>query len=346
MKAVKLIGQRKLEEVEIESPKPDGNNVIVKVSLCGICGSDLHYWESGSGMGGAKDLVMGHEFCGVVADSGGRKDLIIGDRVTALPLDPCGYCEMCRGGFPYLCQNSFRRQIPGNNGPGAFAEYIKLRPDMVRTIPDSVDNAEAILIEPSAVALHAVRQAGLKAGDQVLIIGAGAIGLLSALWAKISGASYVAVSEINAKRRFAVAETVNIDAVFDAGDPEIVQKIKMETMGGYDVIIETSASEAGINTALKALKWRGRLVLAGISMKPLKTAVLFYVLKEIEQKAAMGYSPAEFDMASSFISDQKLTVKNIVTRTVGFKELQGVFEQLSSGTSSDIKVAVQRKSFL
>ncbi|MDP3285172.1 MAG: zinc-binding dehydrogenase, partial [Desulfobacterales bacterium] len=186
----------------------------------------------------------------------------------------------------------------------------------------------------------------LRAGDRVLIIGGGAIGLLCAAWAKISGASFVSVSEINAMRRSTVAGTVDIDAVYDAGDPEIVRKMKKESRGGYEIAIDTSASEAGINMALKVLKWHGRLVLTGIVMRPQKISTILYIMKEIEQKAAIGYFTAEFDLATAFISDKKLTVGNIVTRTVGFKEVQNVFEQLSSGTSSDIKIAVQKKSFL
>jgi len=297
-------------------------------------------------MGGVTNLILGHEFCGFVVDPGSRKDLFPDERVTALPLDPCGRCETCRSGFPNICLNSLKRSIPGNNSPGAFAEYLKLRPDMVRKLPDSISNAEAILIEPSSVALHAVRQAGLRAGDRVLIIGGGSIGLLCAEWAKISGASFVAVSEINAMRRFAVADTVNIDAVYDAGDPEVVRKMKKESGGGYDIAVETSASETGINMALKALKWQGRLVLAGISRKPHKINTILYIMKEIGQKAAIGYLPAEFDLATAFISDKKFMVENMITRTVGFKEVQNMFEQLSAGTSSDIKIAVQQKSFL
>jgi len=345
MRAVKIAGPKELKEIEIESPDSDGNNVIIRVSLCGICGSDLHYWEAGCGMGGVTDLILGHEFCGSVIDPGSRKDLLPGERVTALPLDPCGYCETCRAGFPNICLNALKRSIPGNNSPGAFAEYLKLRPDMVRKLPDSISDSEGSLIEPSAVALHAIHQAGVRAGDRVLIIGGGAIGLLCAAWARISGASRVAVSEINAMRRSSkAAETFDIDAVYDAGDPEVVRKMKKESGGGYEVAIETSASEAGINTALKALKWHGRLVLAGISMRPHKMSTIFYVLKEIVQKAAIGYLPEEFDLATAFISDKKLMVEKMVTRTVDFNEVQNAFEQLFSGISTDIKIAVQQKS--
>jgi 2-desacetyl-2-hydroxyethyl bacteriochlorophyllide A dehydrogenase len=214
---------------------------------------------------------------------------------------------------------------------------------MVRKLPDSINNTEAILIEPAAVALRAIKKSGLKTGDRVLVIGGGAVGLLCAAWAKISGASYVGISETNEKRRFAVSNTVDIDAVFDAGDSELVQKMKKATKGGYEVAIETSGSEAGIDTALKALRWRGRLVLAGISMKAQKINTMLHILKEIDQKAAIGYSPAEFDLATRFISDKKLIVEGIVTKTVDFKEVQKVFEELSSGASSDIKVAVRHK---
>ncbi|MCD6585011.1 MAG: alcohol dehydrogenase catalytic domain-containing protein [Desulfobacteraceae bacterium] len=98
MKAVKLTSPKQLELADVETPVADGENVIIEVSACGICGSDLHYWHAGRGMGGVSGLIMGHEFSGVVVDPGNRGDLAKGDRVTALPLDPCGFFS-----FPRSC---------------------------------------------------------------------------------------------------------------------------------------------------------------------------------------------------------------------------------------------------
>ena len=124
MKAVKLTGPKQLELSEINAPQPDGENVIIQISACGICGSDLHYWHDGCGMGGVPDLIMGHEFAGMVADPGNRHDLEAGDRVTALPLDPCGVCSACMAGYMNICLKSLKRKIPGNNSDGVSSGRI------------------------------------------------------------------------------------------------------------------------------------------------------------------------------------------------------------------------------
>jgi 2-desacetyl-2-hydroxyethyl bacteriochlorophyllide A dehydrogenase len=341
MRAVKLVGPKILELVETQSPSSDGENVIIKVHTCGICGSDLHYWETGLDMCGATDLIMGHEFCGTVMDPGNRSDISDGDRVTALPLDPCGTCGPCSKGNPNLCNRGMKRSIPGNNSPGAYAQYLKLRPDMVRKLPDTITDIEAAMIEPASVALHTIHQAGLKAGEKVLITGAGAIGLLCAQWARISGASYIALSEPNPNRRAFAREVADVDTVFDAGDTELIPRMKKEIHGGFDVAIESSASDAGINTLVSALRPRGRIVLAGINFHPQTIFTLLMVIKELEQKTAMGYLPEEFDTALDFIARKKLHVENFIKRTICLEDVQKSFEELAAGSSADVKIIIQ-----
>ena len=180
MLAVVIKGKRRLSVVETEAPRADGEKVIIKVSGVGICGSDLHAWDHGGMVG----LIMGHELGGTVVDPGALKDsLKVGDRVTALPANPCGQCDPCKSGKPNLCVNMLAA-APGLTAPGAYAQFFASRPDMVRKLPDTVSDVEAALIEPTAVALHAIRLAGLKPGDKVLVTGGGIIGLLSAAWAR------------------------------------------------------------------------------------------------------------------------------------------------------------------
>ena len=341
MHAVKLTGPKRLELIETEAPGSDGENVIIKVSTCGICGSDIHYWESGLDMCGAPGLILGHEFCGSVVDPGSRGDLLLHDRVTALPLDPCGTCESCRTGHPNLCTRGMKRSIPGNNSPGAYAQYLKVRPDMVRKLPDSIGGLEAAMIEPASVALHAVHKAGITTGDRVLITGGGSIGLLCAAWAKISGASYITLTEINANRRAFAMESGDVDAVFDATDAKLVSSMKRAIQGSFDVAIETSASDGGINTAISALRPSGRLLLAGISFHPQAIMTLVLVIKEIDQKSALGYLPEEFDLTMEYIMRKKLNVAKIISRTIGLHEVQDAFERLSSNTSADVKILIR-----
>ena len=177
MKAVKIEGSKKLAVVDSPVPQADGTKVVIKITTVGICGSDLHIWDNGDRVG----LIMGHEFCGTVVDPGSREDLKVGDRVTALPLNPCGECPICKDPRFHTCMNSLKNGSPGVTSAGAYAEYFASRPDMVRKLSDTISDVEAAMIEPAAGTLHAVNLAQVKTGEKVLVIGGGVIGMLTAV---------------------------------------------------------------------------------------------------------------------------------------------------------------------
>jgi threonine dehydrogenase-like Zn-dependent dehydrogenase len=341
MRAVQLCSPKKLELINIAAPEANGHNVVIKVLACGICGSDLHYWEAGIGLDGRPGLIMGHEFCGLVQDAGIRKDLAPGDRVTALPINPCGTCPSCRNGLSNLCMEAMKREIPGNNSPGAFAEYVSIRPDMVRKLPDSVSDKEGALVEPAAVALHAVRQSGLGPGDRVLITGGGPIGLLCAAWARTGGASRVALTEVDHFRRAFAMETGDVDEAFDAGATELHKMLKKYSKGGFDTAIETSASDAGIHAAMSALRPRGRLVLAGINFNNQQVPTLLYAVKELDQVGSFAYLPEEFDMCIQYLAEEKLNIKKMITQEIRFEKTQEVFEEMAQRTGGHIKIILR-----
>ena len=340
MKAIALTGPKQLEIIDTPTPEPDGRHVIIKLAACGICGSDIHYWKMGVGMDGRPGLIMGHEFSGSVADAGSRDDLSAGDRVTALPVNPCGRCDNCVSGHSNICLNGIKRPNPGNNSPGAYAEYISVRPDMVRKLPDSVSDPAAALTEPASVALHAVKKAGIKTGDRILVTGGGPIGILCAAWAKISGASYVAIAEIDPFRIRFIADTKLADDVFDAADTGLKKTLKKASAGGFDAAIETSAADAGINTAVSALKPCGIMVLAGINFNPQPINTLALTIKEVSLFSAFAYLPFEFDIALDYIAKNTLSVESLVTRAIDLASVPGAFEDISSGRTKDIKIVI------
>jgi len=341
MRVVKLTRPRVLESVEEPEPAADGQNVVINVSACGVCGSDLHYWEMGTGMDGAPGLIMGHEFCGTVADAGPRSDLAPGDRVTYIPLNPCNACPMCEKGWFHLCPRAFTRPVPGNNAPGAFAEKVAGRPDMVRRLPDTVTDEAACLVEPAAVALHAVNQAGIRVGAKVLVIGGGTIGLLSAAWARIAGASQVGLCERNPKRLYYAGTWPYVDQAFDAGDKKLKKNLKVASNGGFDAVIETSAADAGIATAISALLPGGVLVLAGINFSPQPVSTLMLTSKEIRLRGSMAYEMDDFDTALGFMADNRLDVSQMINCRAGFADLQKIFENLHAGDFEIVKAVVR-----
>ena len=219
MKAALLENVKKFKIGEIEEPKPDNNKVIIDIIKTGICGSDLHNWNAGN----PKGLVMGHEFTGKVVNPGSRQDLKIGDRVTALPISPCGHCEACETGNPQYCKETWTHAIGLSlDNPGGLTRQIAVRPDMVIKLPDNVSDEEGAMVEPTAVGLHAIHLADIKVGDKVLVVGGGIIGLVSAMFAKLEGAEYVAVSETNPARGQKSVKLGVADEWFDAKNPNFI----------------------------------------------------------------------------------------------------------------------------
>lgn len=340
MKAAVLTGPRKLELADVDAPAKDGENVIIDVAACGVCGSDIHYWEMGVGMAGVQDLIPGHEFCGIVSDPGARTDLVPGDRVTSIPLNPCGDCPICGQGLFQLCPHSWRRPIPGNNAPGAFAEKVALRGDMVRKLPDEITDEAACLIEPAAVALHALHQASVSVGDRVLVIGGGTIGLLCAAWAKRAGAMLVGICEVNPHRIEYAEASGFADTVFDGRHEKVRRHFKEASGGGFDKVVETSAVDAGLALGVSALRARGTLVLAGINFSPQAVPTLAMTSKELVQKGSMAYSIGEFDTALSFMADNRLDVGGMVNKRAKLSDLQDIFEKLHAGEPTIVKAVI------
>ena len=175
MKCVAIKGAREFEVKEMAEPVPNGKDVLIDVKKAGICGSDIHYWVAGAPAG----LVMGHEYCGIVTDVGAREDLKVGDRVTALPISPCGHCEACLTGNPQYCPETWTNATGLSlTYPGAYAPKMAIRPDMVIKVPDNITDEEVAMVEPTAVGLHAIHLADIKVGDKVLVVGGGIIGLV------------------------------------------------------------------------------------------------------------------------------------------------------------------------
>ncbi|MGI4876499.1 MAG: zinc-dependent alcohol dehydrogenase, partial [Janthinobacterium lividum] len=190
MKAVVMQGLRQPLVVEtVADPAPATGELVVRVGRCGICGSDLHMTEDPAFHRKAGD-VLGHEFAGeVVALGRGVEGFVIGDRVAVVPLGSCGHCPSCLAGEPAWCP---QMRLQG----GGYAEYAVTDPRQCVRLPASASMADGAIIEPLAVALHGVLLAEMKAGDKVLVLGAGPIGLAVAFWARRLGAARVVVQDI------------------------------------------------------------------------------------------------------------------------------------------------------
>lgn len=340
MKSVAICDVKKFEMRDINEPLANGEDVIIEVLKAGICGSDIHYWD----LGEPKGLIMGHEFCGRVIDPGSRTDLKIGDRVTALPISPCGSCPACLKGNPQYCKDTWTYATGLSlTNPGAFTKKIKLRPDMVMKLPDTVSDDEASMVEPTAVGLHAIHLADIKVGDKVLIIGGGIIGLVSAMFAKMEGASYVAVSETNNSRGEKAVQLGVADAWFDAKNENMVPNLINMTEGGFDYVIECCGNSAAVSTSLTVVKPGGTVVLVGVATGPVTIPTVLAVMRELTVKGAIAYTKEEFSTCIDLMANKQIDMERFVDDIVSLDEVQHSFERLTSGTDPAIKILVDPK---
>lgn len=338
MKCVKIKNKKLLEVSETPLPSANENTVIFKVLACGICGSDLHNYESGEPNG----LIMGHEFCGLVIDSGNRKDLKAGDRITGLPISPCGECEACKTGNYQYCKDTWNNAVGLSlTNPGGYANYCSCRSDMVIALPKNVSDNAGAMVEPAAVSLHAINLANIKIGEAVLIVGGGIIGLLAAEFAKLNGASYVALIETNDYRGQKACSFGYVNDYFDAKDKNLINLVNKKIPNGFDKVIECCGNEYAVTESIMLVKNGGKIVLVGVNSKPINIPTVLTVMKEVTMQGAIAYTKEEFSKVIELISAKKIDVEKYITKIIGLDEVNEICADLTSGNTKEIKVIIK-----
>lgn len=337
MKACAIKGKREFEIIEIEEPTSKDGRVIVDVLKTGICGSDIHYWD----MGGPTGLIMGHEFCGKVVDPGSRTDLSVGDRITALPISPCGECEACKKGDVQYCTKTWSQALGLSlENPGGLTRRISVRPDMIIKVPNSMKDEEVAMVEPVAVGLHAVHLGNIAVGDEVLVIGGGIIGLVSAMFAKLEGASRVVLTETNTKRGENSVKLGVADSWCNATNQEELNKLITETQGGFDTVIECVGNAPAVNSAINMVKPGGKVILVGVALDAINTYTVQVVMKELTVLGAIAYTYDEFKTCIDLIANKKIDVLKFVSDIVPLNKTQESYIMLTSGQDEAVKILV------
>jgi (R,R)-butanediol dehydrogenase/meso-butanediol dehydrogenase/diacetyl reductase len=323
----------------VADPAAGEHDLIIAVSACGICGSDLHIAE----VDGSKGIpalphgaVMGHEFAGTVMDGGKavRDAWPSGTRVTALPTLGCGRCAACLAGAGSRCATGM--PIGLGAAPGAYAEFLRVRAHETLLVPENVDDRHAATVEPLAVGLRAVRAAGLERGDNVLVIGAGPIGLAVAAWSKFFGARRVAVSDLVASR-LAIAEQMGATDVIDAGAPDAAARIAALGVGGPRVVFECVGLPGMQQLAINYASVDGRVVVVGVCMDVDRIMPIAALMKELTVKYVLRYVRADFALSLDMLAAGRIVTTPMITGSVGFAALPEMFEKLkTSKTESKV----------
>lgn len=325
MKAVVAHGDGRLAVETVPDPIPGPGELLLRVSACGICHSELQMHQLGLIPPGT---ILGHEFCGEVVES--RHGLRAGDRVCALPAISCGTCERCRSGLgAYCCE---QKTIGLGESHGAFAEYVKVVPHETVRLPDGVDATLGALVETLAVGLHAVNVGRIRRGETCLVIGAGPIGLATALWARHFGAGRVIVSEIAPARR-ALAERMGASTVLDPRAPELESRLAEVAPEGPDVVFEAAGAPGVIQEAIDRVRFRGRVVVAGLwpssdTINPLSATV-----KEANLRFVLAYEKDDFQYTVDMLAQERIDPRPVVTGRIGLDDVPEAFEVLAKSTS-------------
>lgn len=323
MKAAVYHGPGDLRVEEVPVRKLKDNEVKIQVKYCGICGTDIHIFH---GDGGCCDvtppLVPGHEFSGIVAEVGaGVKAVKVGDRVTGDPNDMCGECYFCKNGMQHFCKNNIGI---GTTVDGGFAEYVIMREKQVYKVSDELSFIEAAMAEPISCCLHGIDLCNIKAGDTVLVMGGGPIGMIMMQLAKNAGASKVIMSEpVEEKREQALklGATKTIDPLH-----EDVEDVLAEYCENVNVVIECVGN---VHTQADAVRFAGRgatIMYFGLAAPeesfPIRPDDIFK--KELHITSSY-INPYSFERAIQILESGTVELESLITNVVPLDDIADVF---------------------
>lgn len=335
MKAMVLRGPRKLALAEVERPALGHNQVLVRVTHSGVCGTDLHIYEGAIPV--RHPLIMGHEMIGEVVD-GGDAALHRGDRVIVDPAIYCGMCLNCRAGQTNLCPNG---SLVGRDSDGGFADYLVAPRTHVYLLPDSIDNEVAPLIQPVTTCVHGHQRIKVFPGQSVAVIGLGVTGQVHVQLAKAWGA-YPVIGITRSAYKRNLAEQLGADVTLPSG-PDAVLRVKDATGGhGADIVIECTGVPAGLAEAINMVRLGGTLLLFGI-MSATQAALPFYQLyyKELNVVNTRAAKGEDYPPSIDLVARGALKLKPLVTHVIPLLDLEKAIGMLESDEDQRMKIILE-----
>ena len=339
MKAMKALVKLKPEAGiwmdQVPFPSIGHNDVLIKVIKTAICGTDIHIfnWDAWAQKTIPTPMAVGHEFVGIVAEMGSEvRGLKEGDRVTAEGHITCGHCRNCRAGKRHLCRNTIG---VGVNRPGCFAEYISVPASNVFKVPDTIDDEIAAIMDPFGNAAHTALSFDLV-GEDVLITGAGPIGIMAVAIARHVGARFIVITDVN-DYRLEIARRMGATAAINVAQVAIGDTMKQLGMReGFDVGLEMSGNIQAFRDMLDAMNYGGKIAVLGIPAGEVSLDLTQIILKGLKLKGIYGREMYETWYKMTSMLQSRLDLSPVITHRFNVDAYQDAFDVMHSGQSGKV----------
>ena len=333
------LGKMEMRELPVPTAKP--GEVVLKVEYVGVCGSDVHFFETGVRKGKPFQLpfILGHECAGMVAEVGeGVKSIKVGDRVCFEPQITCGKCVYCRSGHYNMCPDVVFPSTPPYDG--MLRDYAVIPAENAFKLPDEVSTKEGALIEPLAVGLSAAEKGEVTLGKTVVILGAGCIGLVTMMACKAMGASRVIMSDLYPKR-LENALRLGADVVINASEEDTVQRVMELTDGeGADVVFEVASNPVTAAQTVDLVRRCGVVVMVGNINEKTPYRFMDLMYREGQIRTIYRYRN-NFDTALRAVASGRIDISGIISQEFDFSDVQAAFDESMHNRQNVIKAVIK-----
>jgi L-iditol 2-dehydrogenase len=339
MTALVLTEYLKLEMLQVTTPEPSPDEVLIRIAACGICGSDIHGFDGSSGRR-IPPIIMGHEGAGTIAVIGSEvTGWNIGDRVTFDSTICCGQCQFCRSGQVNLCD--FRQVIGVSCADyrrnGAFADYVVVPARVLYRLPDELPFTEAAMIEAISVALHAVAVSQFAPGQTALVIGAGMIGTLIVQALRVAGASHILVADLDSGRLAEARRSGAHTLINPNDDAHTVAQALAQFSAGVDHAFEAVGASAPVKQAIAAVRKGGTVTLVGNIALQVELPLQSVVTRQIRLQGSAA-SAGEYPKAIELLASKQIDVRPLISAVEPFSMGAQAFQRLHSREPNLIKI--------
>lgn len=330
-------GQIVFENVAV--PNIEDSEVLIKVMRIGICGSDIHVYH-GKHPYTSYPVIQGHEFSGKVVKTGKKaKKVKEGDKVVVQPQVVCGECYPCKHGRYNICDNL---KVMGFQTEGCAKEYFKVEEEKVLKIPENMSYDEGALVEPLAVACHALRRSEMELKDKkIIVLGAGTIGNLVAQASKAKGAAKVMITDIS-KFRLNLAKECGIDIVLDVSKYDLSEEtVKEFGADRADLILECIGFQATINNAINNARKGSDIIVVGVYPEEVGVNMGFIQDRELRLIGTLMYREEDYLDAINLIANKKVKADKLITDYFEFKDYDLAYKHIEERKNKVMKVMIK-----